>query len=262
MKFALINKSTLVNDTQAAKMAEAGDIQMREHYAPNWDRGTHPIAGQAPPSSFGVAFYGSEAEIPVEADVICELVDEIPEAPGALAYHSKEGDRPFMRIGCKVILDNGGAVLWDPSNINAVTVSSAFSHELLETAEDIDCNDWCDGADGHALAKEIADACEGDSYPVTLSDGSIVAMSNFVLPKWFDPACSVNEITDYLGNLVGPGVIDSGGYKTQRVAPSKEDQINAKRIHVIEGDDRLSWLKAAKLEGGHGRGAKRKQSAG
>jgi hypothetical protein len=237
MKFALINSSTVISNGDANHMALACDVQMKTQYAFLWDRN---------PVHQSVIFYADPTKVPADVDETLSLVDEIPEAPGALAYHSIDPvtDKAFGRIGAKLILDNGGVALFNPAAPQTVTVASALSHEILETAEDLDCNDWCDGANDVSLAKEIADPVESDIVPIYLHDGTIVGVSNFVTPAWFDPNAKATVRMDLMHKLTGgPGTIDAGGYKTQRVEGATQQ---------INGDKRPEWLKAAKTKGGRG----------
>src|SRR5262249_47653789 len=60
------------------------------------------------------------------------LVDELPEAPGALGYHDLDKDgKPFIRIGLKVIMDNGGDWL-----TGSTSVTSVIDHETKELVGD------------------------------------------------------------------------------------------------------------------------------
>jgi hypothetical protein len=102
------------------------------------------------------------------------------------------------------VLDNGGSALGDRGD-PSLSVSAVLSHEVLEWWYDPACNDWSDRGRS-SVAKELCDPVENDYY---LIDG--VAVSNFVLPAWFN-SLDKRGPWDRLGRLFGPFTMTHGGY--------------------------------------------------
>ncbi len=203
-QIAIVNSSKRIADSDALYMTAACNYQVVKHLAPLWGFRATPVA------------YYPSGIVPRGAWVI-ELVDEIPEAPGALGYHTEEGDIVSGRIGISPVLDNGGVALYNPAKPTFPTVSSVLSHEVCETICDAFVNEWCDGpaiAEGSGYAKESADPVESDSYEVQIK-GVTVSVSNFVTPKYFDPQATVGPF-DFLHRLSAPFSLAPGGYMVVR----------------------------------------------
>ncbi len=210
--FALVNESTLINDAQAATMAHAVNYQLAAHVAPSWERVAPSMTfypkGHAPPTNC----------------VVFHLVDETPEAPDALGYHDEQNDRPYARIGCKAVFEGGGTALTGP-----LSVSSVLSHEAAEAFGDLDVNGWRDMNDGRQTAEELCDAVQGDAYDIHI-DGMAVAVSNFLLPAWFDRQAKRGPF-DYLGKLHGPFTMTHGGYLIVRKAGAESQVFGDLPLH-------------------------------
>lgn len=205
---AVVNSSTLLKDTDVLYMAAACALQVKRDFCPAW--GLSPIS---------VGFYPSGV-LPRRTWVM-ELVDDIPEAPGALAYHTEDGDVVSGRIGVGTILQNGGVPLYDSNG--APSVASALSHEILETIVDPFVNDWCDGPEGQSYAKETADPVESSQYLITVK-GNPVAVSNFVTPRYFDTQ-AVGGVLDFMGQLTAPFSLAPGGYYVIRDASGSPHEV-------------------------------------
>lgn len=213
---AIVKSSNQVTDLDVLRMSAACALQVKRDLAPAW--GLLPIS---------VGYYPSGV-LPHGAWVI-ELVDGIPEAPGALGYHTEEGDVISGKIGLDPIFQNGGVALYDPSNPTFPTVSSVLSHEVCETIIDCYVNDWCDGptiAQGFSYVKESADPVESDSYQITLKDGTMVNVSDFVLPAYFDAQAPQGGYPfDFLNRLTAPFSLAPGGYMVVRDASGNAQQV-------------------------------------
>jgi hypothetical protein len=116
-----------------------------------------------------------------------------------------DADHIYSEIFTKPCFDAGSTAL-----AGTYAVSSVASHEACETDGDPFCNDWSDTGHGILVAKELCDPVEADVYDI---DG--VAVSNFVLPEWFDPTVSAGEKFDYLGRCTKPFSMTKGGYWVQ-----------------------------------------------
>lgn len=202
MLIAIINESTLVTNEDARKMTGAVQKQMTWHVCPAWNS-----------KSVAVAFYADKTKIPASAWVV-NILDNSTQA-GALGYHSEDDDLIDAFIFAKPVLDNGGVVLRDPKNNQNVSVSSVLSHEICEMFGDRFASFWADGpaTSGNTYALELADPVENNSYDIKLTDGTLVSVSNFVLPSWFNPQSTSKDAPfDYLKKLTAPFTMTKGGY--------------------------------------------------
>lgn len=148
------------------------------------------------------------------------LIVDTPDQAGALGYHSTDPrGKPYGRIFVNPVLDNGGTVLGD-SGDPSLSVSAVASHEFLEWWLDPFCQLWADQG-RRSVAYEACDPVENDAYIVRG-----VAVSNFVLPAWFNPDDSAGP-WDYLGRLPGPFSMSKGGYLIQ-MADGKVSQVYAR----------------------------------
>jgi len=185
---ALINQSSAISDTQVQRIAEACDLQLQHDVAPAWDiKSPLRVATSIEPSWY--PFF---------------LVDTIPEAPGALAYHFVQPNGvPAGKIGVKTTLQAGESV------------ESATSHEAVELQCDVFCASWSYSDRLRCLvATEACDPVQSDTYEIKVDDGTLVEVSNFVTPYYFteDP---LDQPLDHLGKLKQTFGISPGGYQIQ-----------------------------------------------
>jgi hypothetical protein len=202
MKIAVINESSITNE-DVRKMTGAVQKQMTWHVCPAWNS-----------KSVTVQFYADKAKVPADAWLI-SILNNSSQA-GALGYHSEDNDLVDGFVFAQPVIDNGGVVLHDPKNNQNVSVASVLSHEICEMFGDRYANFWADGPalpEGSEYALELGDPVEADSYDITLTDGSLVSVSNFVLPSWFNPqGTSKDGPFDYLKKLTKPFSMTKGGY--------------------------------------------------
>jgi hypothetical protein len=153
----------------------------------------------------------------------------LPEAPGALAYHAVDGSGVEFGFedwsSCSSATGPGGA-------------SVGASHECLETKGDPGCNQSSNDGQGTLHANERCDACETQWYPITISDGTAVFVSNFLLDAWYIPGhpppytyMTANGIE---GGVECPGPMltapgHGGNYQSVQPDPGGETQIFALR---------------------------------
>lgn len=190
----VVNKSTKVSNTAVQVMTRACATQVKLHAAPIW--GLQPIP---------VVYHADEKSCPPGSWVIAVLDDA--DQAGDLGWHTEDqGNLIYGRVFATPVLDNGGDVLSKP-----LSVASVLSHEVLETLVDPHCNLWADTGHGVAVALEIGDPVESDSYPIKVGVQA-VTVSNFVTPAWFDANASSGEQFDFLGNVHQPFQMTRGGY--------------------------------------------------
>jgi hypothetical protein len=215
MGITLVNQSTVISDAEVETIAEACNRQLQKDVAAAWGIST-PLTVTTKPDSSSYPFF---------------FVDEIPEAPGALAYHYvQDSGVPAGKIGVKVTQQAGDSV------------SSATSHEAVELQCDIFCGSWSYSNRLRCLvATEACDPVQSQSYTIAVG-GSAIEVSNFVTPYYFADNALGNPV-DQLGKLKGPFEIAHGGYQIQ---------MKGGAVHNVFGAEVSPALKAAK-EVSHGR---------
>jgi hypothetical protein len=195
MRFAIINLSPSVSESDAELMTGAVTFQMANHVVPAWN---------LEPATFEL--YTSIDCAP--ADAMQVVITDDADRLGAYGYHdSAPGGQSYGRVFVQESLVMGGTVLG-----GAQGVSATLSHEVIEAAIDPGLDQWRAGPDGD-WALEIADMVESQSYTIDVA-GHPVAVSNFVLPAYF-VAGSTGRL-DHLGTLDRAFTLADGGYAAVR----------------------------------------------
>jgi hypothetical protein len=155
----LINESTAISDAEVVQIAKACDEQLQSEVADAWEI-RDPLRVTTTPDNSSYPFF---------------FVDEIPEAPGALAYHFVQPSGvPAGKIGVKATLAANESL------------SGAASHEAVELQCDIFCASWSYSSSLRCLvATEACDPVQSRTYTVKASGGTLVEVSNFVTPYYF-----------------------------------------------------------------------------
>ena len=164
---AVVNESADVTDQQARLMTKACHLQIQKHVAPLWYL-----------EPWAVRFYTKEKYVPKDSLEIVILENEKNAA--ALGYHHETPKG--RRYGCvftKSVLEDGGSVFQSDYSVSAV-----LSHEVIEAFIDPDINLWAEGKSGEMWAYEACDPVQEDAYRIR-ANGTLVYVSNFVLPTWF-----------------------------------------------------------------------------
>ena len=207
MLIAVVNNSTLVQNSDLQTACQAIQIQMDQHLFPAWNmnKGT-------------ITFFDNKANVPADAWLI-SVIDNDLQVEGALGYHQEETDDKIDGfIMCQPILSNGGKVLaYDPSNPGEYTVSATLSHEVIETIGDVYTNTYYDNRlTGESWCGELADPVEQISYGIVVN-GVNVSVSDFVLPNFFNPYAEAKDAPfNYLNTVKAPFTILPGGYAIVR----------------------------------------------
>jgi hypothetical protein len=185
IKIALINHSTVVEDSAVAAFAAPLQKQVSQHFAPYWGTTAEfsfvPTGKTAPSGSWQLV-----------------ILDDADQAD-SLGYHDlTAGGLPVMMIFAHT------------SQMDGVSWTSVASHETLESLADpwIDSAVFVEAADGSGRLwpLEVCDPVEGDLYVI---DGHEV--SNFVTPHWF-MAQPVHATFDYMNVLTEPFEVRESGY--------------------------------------------------
>ena len=220
MNFVLINEGTAavpltaqVTQAWLDRVASSCTVQLDRDVSPSWG-GSYSVRA-------GVA--GSIAP----GEIVFAIVDVLPGAPGAIAYHDVDGNAApvaYLALSTCSTLDD---------------VSIAISHELCETAGDAGCNLWADDGRGTEWARELCDAVESSSYEI---DG--VRVSDFVLPAFF--VTNAHGPYSYTESVGGPRAAlvpfgtAPGGYQIKRDSTGQTVQVNGTR-HPMRAAKTAHW---------------------
>lgn len=139
-------------------------------------------------------------------------LDNLPQAPGAVAFHDVNGAGVPVLFGalttCSTLDD----------------VSSATSHEIAETWGDVGANVWADDGQGKEWARELCDAVQERTYRI-----NGVAVSDFLTPNFFivgAPGPYTHMASLGLApDLPSPFATASGGYQIYRQSGGGESQV-------------------------------------
>lgn len=193
--YQLRRSTSTITDAEVLRLLEANQLQQDRDFAPAW--------GLVPAR---ILIASADQPIPPCA-VGCQLRDARPDDdPDALAYHTVEDGRSTIHVLVDRILAQPGATLDD--------VSCALGHEILEEREDFGADESSDRDDGSEEPFEVVDRVQDTRYPKTLSDGTKLAVTNFLLPAAFVPGSE--GPWDFLGLLKERGGQTPGGYHLER----------------------------------------------
>lgn len=166
------------------------------------------------------------------------FVDDLPEAPGALAYHDNSPTLgPYSKVGVGTILGAGGSWL-----TGSQSVADATLHELLEVAGDPLANRWADKDANTSAAQELCDAVENTSIRMhgqATPGGPLVDVDvpNFVLPSYFNPYGqppydALHKCPAAFDASLGYAITRTGGTVTAAFADGTPDWLVQAKTHV------------------------------
>lgn len=221
MKIALLNRSAALDDAMA-KIAAALNVFMTRDLCPAWERAPVEVTWMPGVSVAPVGYFALVAM-------------DSPDAPGLLGYHAADPRGvPYGRAFLDVI--PGRQVLHDATGRGA-SLAGVLAHEAAELALDAFANFWADTATESSatyafdeMALEVADPVQESAYSITLDDGTVVDVSDFVLPAYFDPDATAGPF-DHLGVLTKPLSLAAGGYAIVR-SGGHEKQVTARLAHA------------------------------
>ena len=217
---AVLNLSTDLSDSEAALAVKAVAKQLRDHVAPAWER-----------EGMAVEFFRDATAIPDESHVVA--IFNTGEDAAGLGYHNSDPNgNPYGKVFSRAVLDHGGEVL----SGGTVTVSMVLSHEVIEMFLDPGLRLWVTDAEGTQWAVEACDPVQFDRYQISV-DGTDVAVSNFVLPTWWDRTPPEGAKFDFLGTVPSPYSLTPPGYCVYRKGGIVQKQL---------GPEFPDWLKEVK----------------
>jgi hypothetical protein len=177
---AIVNESTVVTDAEATTVAKALHRQVSSDFAPHWGirANVYHYIHKPPPTAW-----------------VLVILDDSDMAD-ALGYHDvTPAGLPVGKVFARTDMD-----YWLSWSVTA-------SHELLEMLGDPSCVIASQIADTTFVAQENCDPVEADRYGYTING---VAVSDFVLPTWFQPGTPGPY--DFTGHLTRPLTLLPGGY--------------------------------------------------
>lgn len=142
-------------------------------------------------------------------EIACNFRDNIPEAPGALAFHAVTNGVPDIELGVG---------LFQALTSGSESVSVGFTHELLEMLGDLGANGWKDNGLGKLDAEEECDWVQNTCFTASNS----VDVTNFLLPVFFIPGA--DGPWDHMGAMKNRQDV-SNGYGIQASSPTSSSQV-------------------------------------
>ena len=211
MSIAILNQSTVVSDIDGQTMVSALNTLLPQ-FCKDWllASTTAVYVGKGKTSSLRLKIY----------------IRDTSDVAGALGYHDQMSDVPYGLVFAKTCLQYG-PILWS-ANLSLPTVAQTLSHEVFELLVDLNANLWASSLDGTMYAYEVGDPVESNAVVVRLQTGttpakagipikpataiySNVTLSDWVLPRWFDPQATSGQF-NHLNTVRAPLTLDSGGY--------------------------------------------------
>ena len=230
MNFALILQATLpslpITASDLGTIAQAITIQLNRDVAPIWG-GSHVVRT-------------SDGKDLQPGEVAFAIVNTLPDAPGAVAYHDVNGNGvpvAFEAVSmCSSIMSGSDSV------------SVAISHECIETIGDAACNLWADDGQGNEWARELCDAVESEWYSISVNAIN-VNVSDFLLPAFFD--LNASGPYSFLNYAQKPFRTGPNGYQIKRTSGTGEQQVSATQLGIrrMHSRKREHWSSRAYRRG-------------
>jgi hypothetical protein len=230
------SKASGLKDGVVADYVSAVATQVTRDFEPAWNMRASlrfiPTGHQVPPRCAVIHVAGTSDE------------------PGALGYHTE------TREGFPV----GYIFARDDKKFGA-NPGITFSHEVLEMVLDPKIADtvFHRGPHGDEFhAQEACDAVEADElgYAVTLTGGTQILVSDFVMPDYFDDSARGRHGAryDFMGRLSEPFSLAPGGYQSVYVPGKGWTQRTAQKSHAdlvaAKGPVSRMALRVAKSDAG------------
>jgi len=198
-KINVVNQSTVVTDAEVAKIVVGLNVVL-----PTFVRDWKFTSSQA-------SVYSKTAPLPTGSTNINVLIMDTTDITGTPGYHALYAGTPTVKIFANTILAAGGVTLYEDTRTKP-TVSQAVCHEVMEAIADAKCTNWLlNPATGVVYASEVADPVEGNIKVVRIPDGSRIALSDWILPAWYDSQNTVGPY-NHLDTLSAPFALSPAGY--------------------------------------------------
>lgn len=198
-KVNVVNQSTAVTDAEVAKMVLALNATLPT-FIRDW---------KLAPAQAGVL--SNTAVLPTGSSNINVLIMDTTDISGTPAYHTLYSGTSTVKVFAQTILTAGGASLYEDTRTKP-TVSQVLCHEVLEAIADTKCTSWfINPTSGALYASEIADPVDGNIKVIRLADGTRVAVSDWILPAWYDARDTIGPYNN-LDTLSAPFALAPSGY--------------------------------------------------
>jgi hypothetical protein len=213
--FVLIDESTVTAPENGGKLtptvleqiAAACELQLNQHVCEEWGGNAIVRVGAA----------AAAGEVPAY------ILDDLPNAPGAAAYHDRNKGVPIVFAARTAF--TGFTTGEEP-------LSEGLSHEFCETVGDPSAAIWVDRADGTSEAFELCDRLQGTRYDI-----NGVVMANFLhKAAFFDEAAGPY---DHMSVLRGQTDKTVGGYVILRQWGTGEH--NAEKLGFMQHPHHHVW---------------------
>jgi hypothetical protein len=208
----VISNASRLDDNDVARIAEACRQQVKEHVEPAY--GLRAVDVRFVPrneregltkGSHVVMVFDNEGQAQEEG--FCGTNSEDPELGVYGVGVIREDGLSYSRVFADLSTENGRTNLFKGPR----SVSCSVSHEVIEARVDGCINRWAVGSDGRLYAYEACDAVENDAYEIRFDDDQAVSVSDFVLPRWFDPWAEGGHF-DFMKKLRKPFSRRRSGY--------------------------------------------------
>ena len=147
---------------------------------------------------------------------------------------------PYAHVFAGIAIKEGNT--WTAGS-GAISVTA--SHEVLEMLGDPAANEYCFDGRRTLWSREVCDPVQSDTYRI-VAGGMRVAVSNFVLPAFFNPWA--DGPFDHLEVLKEPFSIAKGGYAVVERATATRERF--RRTIGVQFDRAMpKWERTQKLEG-------------
>lgn len=175
--------------------------------------------------------------------------DTIPEAPGALAYHTDLNGVPDIEIGVDLFSD---------ITSTQQGILSGLDHEILELLLSPGANTWTSLSDGSgiAVAKEACDKVQNTGYKATNGGW----LSNFLYPSYFIPGSTgqydhLSLLKDRKDNSLG---YEIEAWDPQEIQNAMKDRnrhgaMANGRLIVVQGHEKMTELGVRRKRHPHSR---------
>ena len=210
-QIAIINQSTVVTDANGQFIVSAMNMILPT-FCSDWN---------IPSVTAVYVGLGKTTMIPLKVFLL-----DNADVDGALAYHDQTNDLPYGKAFAKTVLSYGGTLLYS-TNPLVPTFAQSVCHEVFELLVDMYCNMWAMLPDYTTLyAYEVCDPVESNALTVNVLTTSVtkigikttttivttkVGLSDWVLPKWFDPQATRGPY-NHNNTLTAPFTLSPYGY--------------------------------------------------
>jgi len=238
-QYALINESNVLDDGDLTKMSLAINIALAD-FCSDWST--------TPSQTIAVKKGGSIPPQPAGMPPpILVTLSDVADIPGSYGTHGIVNNVPYAKVFVKPILDNGGVVLYSPTN--SFSVSRVTSYHIFGLIGQIAYPSWWNNLQGTVVyGWDLCNPVQGNSIPLKVTNYT-VGISDYILPNWANPSSTTRPFNK-LDTLTAPLSVDSTGYcitlqngvVTVVAGSSLDPSIKETVIRQLQADPRFSSM--------------------